>query len=109
MTWQEIPVQQFSPSTEDIIIDVREVEEYQEGHIPGAINLALSVLEDQYSQIPAATKIFVVCRSGARSSRACDFLSQLPTHENTQFVNVGGGTAGWILEGREVVTGDSPR
>lgn len=108
MTWQEISVQEFSPEKDVPLIDVREVDEYQSGHIPGAVNVPLSVLEEQFSAIPTTGKVFMVCRSGARSSRACDYLSQLTSHANAQFVNIGGGTAGWIAEGREVVTGDNP-
>jgi rhodanese-related sulfurtransferase len=53
--------------------------------------------------------VHVVCRSGARSASACDFLTQQTSHSTVSFVNVGGGTMGWIVEGREVVTGDTPR
>lgn len=108
MTWQEISVQEFSPDKDTLLFDVREIDEYQSGHIPGAVNVPLSVLEEQFSQIPTDGKIYMVCRSGARSGRACDFLSQLPSYAQALFVNVGGGTAGWIAEGREVVTGDNP-
>ncbi len=108
MTWQEISVQEFSPEKDIVLIDVREIDEYQSGHIPGAVNVPLSALDENTSQIPTNGKVFMVCRSGARSGRACDFLSQLPSHINAVFVNVGGGTAGWIAEGREVVTGDNP-
>ena len=109
MTWQEISVHDFHPTSTDLVFDVREVDEYTDGHIPGAVNIPLSVLEDEVSQFPTVGLVYVVCRSGARSARACDFLSQHPTLHNVSFINVGGGTAGWIAEGREVVAGDKPR
>ena len=109
MTWQEISVQEFHPSGSDVLFDVREVDEYTDGHIPGAVNVPLSILEGEVSQFPTDGVVYVVCRSGARSSRACDFLSQHPSLKNVSFINVGGGTAGWIAEGRGVVAGDNPR
>lgn len=109
MAWQEISVQDFTPTDDTIVFDVREIDEYQDGHIPGAINVPLSVLENDFERIPTAGTIYVVCRSGARSARACDFLTQLSSHQGASFINVGGGTAGWIAEGREVVSGDNPK
>jgi rhodanese-related sulfurtransferase len=109
MSWKEIPVQDLNIAEVSILIDVREPDEYTEGHIPGAVNVPLSVLESSLSKIPSTEVVYMVCRSGARSARACDFLVQQPSHSSTEFVNVGGGTMGWIVEGREVVTGDNPR
>jgi rhodanese-related sulfurtransferase len=52
--------------------------------------------------------VYVVCQLGGRSARACEFLSNLPEFDGSHFVNVVGGTAAWILEGNEVMTGDNP-
>jgi rhodanese-related sulfurtransferase len=58
--------------------------------------------------IKAEPIVYVVCQLGGRSARACEFLSNIPDYDNVQFVNVVGGTAAWIIEGNEVVTGDQP-
>ena len=108
MSWKELPVHDLDIAEVTNLIDVREPDEYTEGHIPGAINVPLSVLESSLSQIPSTGIVHVVCRSGARSARACDFLIQQPSHSSVAFVNIGGGTMGWIVEGGEVVTGDTP-
>ena len=108
MTWKEIPVHDLELAEITTLIDVREIDEYTDGHIPGAINVPLSVLESSLSKIPSTGIVHMVCRSGARSASACDFLTQQPSQSSAAFVNVGGGTMGWIVEGREVVTGDSP-
>ena len=60
---------------EDItILDVREVEEFQSGHIEGALNAPLSTLDKGYEQLDASKRYYVICQGGMRSERACQFL-----------------------------------
>jgi rhodanese-related sulfurtransferase len=47
---------------------------------------------------------YVVCKSGGRSMRACEFLAE----QGLDVVNVAGGTMAWIASGRDVVEGDRP-
>lgn len=58
-----------------LLIDVREREEYAEGHLLGSINLPLGSI-DRAGEIVASadTPVFVYCRSGARSSLAAGAL-----------------------------------
>ena len=60
------------------IIDVREVVEFNSGHIAGAVNMPLSVFGNFLNQLKSlkGPKIFY-CRSGNRSGQAVDYLSQL--------------------------------
>ena len=51
-----------------VIIDVRTVEEYKEGHIDGAINLPLDIISN--IDVSKDKKIIVYCRSGRRSNLA---------------------------------------
>ena len=108
MAWTEIPVRDFALLQSTYVVDVREVEEYLDGHIPGAVNVPLSEITEKYSEIAKHETIYVVCQLGGRSARACEFLSTVPDFDGSHFVNIGGGTAGWIVEGNEVMTGDSP-
>lgn len=56
------------------IIDVREVSEYHSGHIPRSVNMPLSELDETYPGLSKDEEYLIVCRSGARSGRATDFL-----------------------------------
>lgn len=56
------------------LIDVREPQEYQEGYIPGAINIPLSQLKSRINQIPKDKDVFLYCRSGMRSKQAARIL-----------------------------------
>lgn len=70
--------------TENIlIVDVREKEEYQSGHIPNAINMPLSHIEQVQLDKPA----YIICQSGMRSRSATKYL----TKKGYDVTNVTGG------------------
>ena len=58
------------------IIDVREEDEYAQGHIKGALNIPLSQLRDRLSEIPRDVPLYLHCRSGQRSYNAVRALMQ---------------------------------
>ena len=77
---------------EDItILDVREVDEFQAGHIEGALNAPLSSLDKGYEQLDASKRYYVICQGGMRSERACQFLET----KGFDVVNVEGGMNQW--------------
>ena len=86
------------------VIDVREVHEYTDGHVPGASLVVLSTVPDHVDAFRDEPAVFVICRSGARSMQACQYLAE----QGVDTVNVAGGTMAWILSGRPVVAGDQP-
>ncbi len=59
-----------------IIIDVRDVAEYESGHVQGAINLSLNegVFEQQMMSLDQSVSYQLYCRSGGRSGIATDLL-----------------------------------
>jgi len=59
------------------VIDIREVSEYEGGHIPGAVNIPIRTLADNLSQIPTDRQVFVYCRSGFRAGLATSALRML--------------------------------
>ncbi|WP_100643860.1 rhodanese-like domain-containing protein [Alteromonas facilis] len=65
-----------SDTTEWLILDVRSAEEYAEGHVPGAINIAHSDLADELAKIGEFKDKTVVlyCRSGKRAGKAAEVL-----------------------------------
>lgn len=78
------------------IIDVREVDEFAEGHVPGAVNIPLSELESRYKELEQDRHHYIICRSGRRSLDACSFLN----NKGYDTTNVEGGTLAWtdVLE-----------
>lgn len=73
------------------LIDVREVNEYQAGHVPGAVNFPLSSLANNYTELPKGETLHIICQSGGRSARACDFLEA----NSYDVINVEDGTGAW--------------
>jgi rhodanese-related sulfurtransferase len=59
------------------IIDVREHDEVAQGMIPGARHIPLGELPERHNELKGQGEIILVCRSGSRSSRACDYLEHL--------------------------------
>lgn len=74
------------------LIDVREVEEYKDGHIKGAKLIPLGQLDVRFDEIDLNKETIMICRSGARSSRACDFLAD---RGYKKIKNMVGGMLNW--------------
>ena len=69
------------------VLDVREAEEFETLHLEGAQNLPLSQLADIYDQLDKDLLHYVICKSGMRSARACQFLAE----QGYDVINVQGG------------------
>jgi rhodanese-related sulfurtransferase len=80
------------------VLDVREDDEFADGHVPNVHHIPLGQLPDKFHLIPKEEKIFVICRSGARSQSGADYLIS----QGYDAVSVARGTMGWISSGREV-------
>ena len=107
MAINEISVKELTTLVENgsLVVDVREPDEYESGHIPGAILVPLSTVLSNTSEFESDETVYVVCRSGGRSMQACEMLHDVGI---SNVVNVAGGTMGWISLGNEIVTGEHP-
>ena len=85
----EEAVTMMEEETEYIILDVRTAEEYNEQHIPGAINIANEVIgTEDIPELPDKDQLILVyCRSGNRSKQASEKLVKLGY---TNIVEIGG-------------------
>ena len=82
------------------ILDVREDDEWQAGHAPGARHIALGELGELHGQIPRDRDIYVICRSGVRSAHAARALSAA----GWRALNVADGMHGWESAGRAMAS-----
>ena len=88
-----------------VLIDVREIDEYIAGHIPKAVNIPLSTIRDNIEKFRDDGEVFIVCQSGNRSMRACEFLGDCGIHN---VANIAGGTSAWVAIGGYLIQGDQP-
>ena len=74
------------------IVDVREIEEYNAGHIPDARNVPLSAIaQGDYGSLEQDQKYIIICQSGNRSQTASEQL----TKAGFQVLNVKQGMSSW--------------
>ena len=85
----------------DVVVDVREQDEYARAHVPGVRLIPLSELQQRWEEIPTEGRVFVICQSGGRSLTAATALRQA----GVDAVSVAGGTKHWQEEGRPIETG----
>jgi len=83
------------------LVDVRQPYEFDEMRVSGAVLVPLATVPDNVDAFRGDVPVYVICKTGARSARACEFLA---TH-GVEAINVAGGTLAWIRSGREYVSG----
>jgi glyoxylase-like metal-dependent hydrolase (beta-lactamase superfamily II)/rhodanese-related sulfurtransferase len=84
---------------EAAVFDVREPEEFVNGHVPGAVNLPQADLATRLSDVPRDRPVFLICQGGFRSLRAAQFLSQCGISD---VISVKGGTEAWRAAGGQL-------
>jgi len=73
-------------------LDVREVVEWDAGHVPDTTNIPLSELENRLNELPTDQDIVVICRSGNRSAEGRDILLDAGFKNVT---SMAGGVSDW--------------
>ena len=84
------------------ILDVREMDEYVDGHVPGAVHIPLSTIPVRNNEIDKGNKHYVICEAGGRSAQACAYLEQ----QGFDVVNIAGGTGSWRMMGAPLNAGE---
>ena len=78
------------------MVDVREPNEYEAAHLPGALLIPLGTLPSRAAEIDPDTRTYVICKVGIRSLHAVEALEAA----GFDVVNVEGGMDAWIAAGR---------
>ena len=78
--------------TQHILLDVRELDEWEFCHIEGAVHIPLGQLPDRHHEIPTDVPVYCLCHHGMRSQMAGDFLMK---QGYTEIVNISGGIDAW--------------
>jgi rhodanese-related sulfurtransferase len=82
------------------LIDVRQQYEFDEARVSGAVLVPLATVPDNVDAFRNDGPVYIICKTGARSAKACEFLAA----HGVEAVNVAGGTLAWIRSGRDYVS-----
>jgi rhodanese-related sulfurtransferase len=85
------------------IVDVREPEEFEAGHIPGSVNVPLPDLSTEIDRIDPAERIVTVCPRGEASVQAARLIRAFGGLDEPTIESMAGGMDAW--EG-DLVSGD---
>jgi len=100
----EVSVEEAAQLRDDgaFMLDVREQEEWNELHMPGATLIPLGELAARVAEVPTDREVVVVCRSGNRSASGRDILLAAGYPGVT---SMAGGMNDWSLAGLPIETG----
>lgn len=87
-----------------LVVDVREPQEFDAGHVPGAWLMPLAMVPLKHSELPRDKTVYLVCQTGGRSFTAATWLAQ----QGYDVRNVTGGTSDWIASGFPTTNGRNP-
>jgi rhodanese-related sulfurtransferase len=92
---------QMMTDGESVVIDVRNPNEYQSGHVPGATLIPVNSVFARREELPKDKKIIFVCAVGQRSALAAEMAAAagLPAD---RLYNLEGGTDAWRKAGEPV-------
>jgi rhodanese-related sulfurtransferase len=108
---QEVPIAQAEPALlrADVLLDVREADEFGTGHLPGAIHVPRGLLEFKLSGTPALSardlKVVLYCKSGGRAALAAAVMQDMGYLD---VVSIAGGVDAWAAAGKPLVRPEQP-
>ncbi|MDQ6970404.1 MAG: rhodanese-like domain-containing protein [Mariprofundus sp.] len=75
-----------------VFLDVRTPGEFADGHVPGAINIPVQVLQERLNEVPKDKQVYLHCEAGGRSAKAAKMLLKAGIDN---FENMPAGMRGW--------------
>jgi rhodanese-related sulfurtransferase len=108
---QEVPLQDAEQAIReaDVLVDVREADEFAAGHLPGAVHISRGLLEFKFSANPALQprdlKVLLYCKTSGRAALAAAALHEMG-YLNVQ--SIAGGFDVWAAAGKPVAKPDTP-
>jgi len=108
---QEIPLDQAEQAVReaDVVIDVREADEFAAGHLPGAIHASRGLLEFKLSStpdlMPRDLSVVLYCKTSGRAARAAAAMQDMGY---LRVRSLAGGFDAWLAAGKPVVRPAQP-
>lgn len=108
---QEVALEQADQAIRnaDVVLDVREADEFAAGHLPGAVLVPRGLLEFKFSATPSLAsrdlKIVLYCKTSGRAALAACALQEMG-YLNVQ--SLAGGFDAWAAAGKPVAKPEQP-
>ncbi|KPQ30534.1 MAG: Rhodanese-related sulfurtransferase [Marinobacter excellens HL-55] len=108
---QEVSLADADPAIQkaDLLLDVRDGEEYRAGHLPGAVNVSRGLLEFKFSNDPAfdnrQMNIVLYCKNSGRAALSARALKEMGY---LNVLSIEGGFDAWAEAGKPVVKPELP-
>ena len=104
-----LPEAEAAIAQAQVLIDVREPDEFRQGHLPGAVNMPRGLLEFQMSGQPAMAPrdlaIVLYCKTSGRAALAARAMHDMGY---LQVQSIAGGFDAWVAAGKPVAAPASP-
>lgn len=103
---RELPVEEAEQDIReaDVLLDVREADEYRAGHLAGALHVPRGLLEFTLSSTPELSardlKLVLYCKTGGRAALAARTLQEMGY---LQVVSLAGGLDAWRAAGKPIM------
>ncbi|WP_155821101.1 rhodanese-like domain-containing protein [Gordonia hirsuta] len=91
----------FTAVTDQILLDIREDDEWESGHVRGALHMPLDDVPARVDEIDLDCDLLVICRTSGRSFRLLSYFAQ----RGIDGVCVSGGMVAWEAAGKPIETG----
>jgi rhodanese-related sulfurtransferase len=93
----------------DVLVDVREADEFAAGHLAGAMHVSRGLLEFKFTANPALQardlKVVLYCKTSGRAALAASTLQEMG-YLDVQ--SIAGGFDAWVVAGKPVVKPETP-
>jgi hydroxyacylglutathione hydrolase len=98
-------IDRTAPDDRPLVIDVRQANEYESGHIPGSVHISAGSLPDRLDELPRDHPIVTICAAGLRAGVAASVLRSAGFADVSW---VAQGVPAWRAQGHPTVRGDQP-
>lgn len=108
---EEISLEQADDAIKqaDLLLDVRDADEYRQGHVPGAVNISRGLLEFKFSNDPSLENrdmnIVLYCKTSGRAALSARALKEMG-YRNVQ--SIAGGFDAWQEAGKDIAKPQLP-
>ncbi len=108
---REVPIEQAEQALlrADVLLDVRDADEFANGHLPGAIHVSRGLLEFKLSATPALAardlKVVLYCKTSGRAALAAAVMQDMGYLD---VASIAGGYDAWFAAGKPVVKPEQP-